>query len=142
MMIGRAFGMKSQPSDLTAGSFASGGWMGRWVLLGHGHSGGFLDAGEFFVGHAGVLACAGVGDGDELIRVHGCHVLQARLEKGHEIRVVLGELDKAGLGLVGEATEGPVDALDEDLVVGLLINAVAGLVAYGDGDEGSGSRDG
>ena len=71
----------SQPSYPMAGSYKLRALAATAnPLLGHGGGGGFLDSGEFFVGHAGVLGGAGVGDGDELVGVHGCHVVQAGAE--------------------------------------------------------------
>ena len=58
-----------------------GAWWVRRVLLGHSGSGCLVHSCEFFIGHAGVLEGAGVGDGDEFVGVHGCHVVQAGAEE-------------------------------------------------------------
>ena len=101
--------------------------------MGHGGGGCFLDSGEFFVCHAGVLGGAGVGDGDELVGVHGCHVVQAGGEECDVVWVVFGELGDANEGLVGQAAEGPFDAVGQDPVVGLRFDAVGHGASYGDG---------
>lgn len=92
-----------------------------------------MDFGEFFVGHAGVLGGAGVGDGDKLVGVHCCHVVQAGGEERDVVWVVFGELGDANEGLVGQAAEGPFDAVGQDPVVGLRFDAVGHGASYGDG---------